>query len=81
VDARGIFTSVNAGRPGSVGDSYKHSEMYKRIKQWLALTQRTTEGATIKLFFIADAAFPLEAICMKCYYNPQTHKRKVLITV
>ena len=22
VDARGIFTYVNAGRPGSVGDSY-----------------------------------------------------------
>ena len=54
VDARGIFTSVNAGRPGSVGDSYtyKHSEIYKRIKQgeWLGLTQRTIEGVTIKPF-------------------------------
>ena len=30
VDARGIFTSVNAGRPGSVCDSYtyRHSEIY-----------------------------------------------------
>ena len=24
VDARGIFTYVNAGRPGSVGDSYTY---------------------------------------------------------
>ena len=76
VDARGIFTSVNAGRPGSVGDSYtyRHSEMYKRIKQgeWLGHPQRTIEGDTIKPFLVADAAFPLEAICMKCYDVPQT---------
>jgi len=30
VDARGIFTYVNAGRPGSVGDSYmyRHSLLH-----------------------------------------------------
>ena len=35
VHARGILTSVNSGRPGSVGDSYtyRHSEMYRHIKQ------------------------------------------------
>ena len=39
VDARGIFTYVNAGRPGSIGDSYtyRNSEMNRRIRasEWL----------------------------------------------
>ena len=28
VDARGIFTYINAGRPGSVGDSYAYRHSY-----------------------------------------------------
>ena len=40
--------SVKAGRPGSVGDSYtyRHSELYKRIKQgeWLGHTHQMIKG-------------------------------------
>ena len=71
VDARGIFTSVNAGRPGSVGDSYtyRHSEMYHHIKQgeWLGHTQQTIEGVTVKPSLVSDAAFPLKETCLKCF--------------
>ena len=48
VDARGIFTYVNAGRPGSVGDSYtyRHSIMIRKIAsgEWLAHSPRTIAG-------------------------------------
>lgn len=71
VDARGIFTYVNAGRPGSVGDSYtyRNCEMYKNIRQgdWLSQPPKLIEGVLVKPFIIADAAFALEATCLKCY--------------
>ena len=71
VDARGIFTYVNAGRPGSVGDSYtyRHSEMYKKIREgeWLSCPPERIEGVLVKPFVVADAAFPLEPTCLKCY--------------
>ena len=71
VDARGIFTYVNAGRPGSVGDSYafRHSLLYEKIHsgEWLAHTSTLIEGVHVKPFLVADAVFPLDSTCMKCY--------------
>ena len=71
VDARGIFTYVNAGRPGSVGDSYayRNSIMHQKIAsgEWLAHPTRSIAGVNIKPFLVADSAFPLSASCMKCY--------------
>ena len=81
VDARGIFTYVNAGRPGSVGDSYtfRHSALYQKVTsgEWLAHSPQTIEGVQVNPFLVADAAFPLAATCMKCYEGsglpPQKH--------
>ena len=70
VDA-GVFTYVNAGRPGSVGDSYtyRHSIMFQKIAsgEWLAHSPRTIAGVNVKTFIVADSAFPLASTCMKCY--------------
>ena len=79
VDARGIFTYVNAGRPGSVGDSYtfRHSHLYQKVTsgEWLAHSPQTIEGVQVNSLLAANAAFPLA--CMKCYKGsglpPQKH--------
>ena len=76
VDARGIFTYVNAGRPGSIGDScaFCHSLLYEKIScgEWLARSSRLIEGVCVKPFLVADSAFPLDSTCMKCYDNTGT---------
>ena len=73
VDARGIFLYVHAERPGSVSDSYafRHSPLYKKIHsgEWLAHTSTLIEGVHVKPFLVADAAFPLDSTCMKCYHD------------
>ena len=71
VDARGIFTYVNAGRPGSVGDSYtyRHSLLFKKIqdKEWLNRVPEKIEGEDVQPYLVADSAFPLSSSLMKCY--------------
>ena len=71
VDARGIFTYVNVGQPGSVGDSYtfRHSALYQKVTsgEWLAHSPQTIEGVQVNPFLVANAAFPLAATYMKCY--------------
>lgn len=58
VDARGIFTFVNAGRPGSVGDLYafRHSLLHQKINcgEWLAHSSRIIEEVHVKPFLVAD---------------------------
>ena len=80
VDTRGIFTYVNAGRPGSVGDSYtyRHSLMYQKIAngEWLAHSPRRIAGVDVKPFIVADAAFALSSTCMKCYDVGQPAQRR-----
>ena len=70
VGARGIFTYVNAGRPGSVGDSsaFRHSLLYEKIHsgEWLAHTSTLIEE-DVKPFLVADAPFSLDSTCIKCY--------------
>ena len=72
VDARGIFTYVNAGRPaGSVDDLYRywHSVMCQNVAsgEWLAHSPRTIEGVNVEPFVVADSAFPFEPTYIKCY--------------
>lgn len=72
VDARGIFTSVNSGRPGSVGDSYtfRHSQLKINIENdvWLSPDQqKMIGGVNIRPFLVADSAFPLQSTIMKCF--------------
>ena len=71
VDARGIFVSVNAGRPVSLGDSYcyKNSKLKQMIdsNQWLSpVFSRTIRRMKLRLYLVTDAAFPLGATVMKC---------------
>ena len=80
MDARGIFTYVNAGRPGSVDDSYthQHSVMCQKVAsdEWLAHLPRTIEGVSVKPFVVTDSAFPLEPTCIKCYKIGQPPYRR-----
>ena len=72
VDARGIFTSVNSGRPGSVGDSftYNHSSLKRNIDigNWLHVSHsKIINGQEIRPFLVADSAFSLSPTVMKCF--------------
>ena len=43
--------------------------MYEKVarKEWLAHSPRTISGVNVKPFVVADAAFPLDPTCLKCY--------------
>lgn len=62
VDATGIFTSVNSGRPGSVGDSYTYYDSSLKTKidleEWLSPgDSKEIYGQAIRPYLVADAAF------------------------
>ena len=80
VDGRGIFTYINAGRPGSVSNSYtyRHSVMCQEVAsgEWLAHLPRTIEGVSVTPFVMADSVFPLEPACIKCYEIGQPSYRR-----
>ena len=65
VDARGIFTYVKAGDPGSMGDAacWNTCSMKEKIdnNEWLVTNDevRLFSGRTVKPFIVADAAFAL----------------------
>lgn len=71
VDARGIFTFVNAGNPGQVGDAsaYNTSRLYRRIhsRKWLGTSAADINGVTVFPYLVGDAAFSLSPFLMKCY--------------
>ena len=80
VDARGIFTYVNAGRPGSVGDSYAytHSVLHEKLRkeEWLNLPPKLIEGCNVKPYLVADSAFALASNMMKCYDDTPAHPHR-----
>jgi hypothetical protein len=73
VDAKGRFTYVDTGVPGSVGDAgaWADSQLKVRLAEGTAFsgTQPWTEleGLVIKPYLVGDAAFPLCDYLMKCY--------------
>ena len=71
VDRRGIFIYVNAGRPGSVGDSYTYRYSLPcnkiRNKEWLNEASESVRGHAVKPYLVVDSAFPLSRSTMKCY--------------
>ena len=73
VDAHGIFTYVNAGRPRSIGNSYtyRRSVLSEKLSngEWLNHSPKRIEGCNVRLFLVADAAFTLASNMMKCYDN------------
>ena len=75
VDARGIFTFVDVGRAGSVGDSVAWQRCTMRTKvengEWMNAAPRTVHGVQIKPYLVADAAFAFGPQMMKCYEGEQ----------
>jgi len=76
VDARGRFTYVNAGQPGSVGDAFtwNNSDLKQFIERgdWLRIPdgyERHMQmgGTTFRPYICADSAFALSPVIMKCY--------------
>jgi hypothetical protein len=72
VDARGIFTYVHVGNPGSVGDSgtFHGSTLELKIQSgtWLSANHsRIVEGINIRPFLVADAAFTFQPTVMKAF--------------
>ena len=70
-NARGIFTYVNAGQPGSIGDSYtyRHSILSEKLGngEWLKHSPKGIEGCNVRPFLVADVAFALASKMRKCY--------------
>ncbi|XP_065191888.1 uncharacterized protein LOC135822976 [Sycon ciliatum] len=76
VDARGIFTNVNCGRPGSVGDAaaFASSALRQNIvdKKWLVSNPLPIGQLQIQPYLVADSAFALNTFTMKCFTTPVT---------
>jgi hypothetical protein len=71
VDARGIFTFVDAGRAGFVDDSVVRQKCAMKRKvdsgEWLDAPPLTIHGVQIKPYVVADAALAFGPKMMKCY--------------
>ena len=75
VDARGVFTYVNSGRPVLCQSIHMLSDtalLGKKIrdKEWLNNTPKRIEGVDVQPYIVADSAFRLSSSVMKCYDNP-----------
>ena len=71
VDARGIFTDVNTGGTGSVGDAaaYNTSRLARNVqsRKWLGDSGKIINGKLVHPFLVGDSAFALSTTMMKCY--------------
>ena len=70
-DDKGLFTHVDVGRAGSVGDAFafNHSRLKDRLDAdtWLHEYEEDIDGILVKPYLIADSAFPLSPKVMKNY--------------
>ncbi|XP_065190870.1 putative nuclease HARBI1 [Sycon ciliatum] len=76
VDARGIITYINAGRPGSMGDAYtwNTSSLLREISNGALLPEAASVGVgnnQVRPYIVADAAFALSETLLKCYDTNQ----------
>ena len=71
VDSDGIFTFVDIGLPGSVGDSaaFNHSQLRENIDlgKWLNAPSWQCHNATVRPYLVGDSAFSLTTTMMKIY--------------
>lgn len=71
VDARGVFTYVNGGSPGSTGDAavFNYSRLSRKIKNrhWLGTHSKVINNMEVKPYLVGDSAFALTSYMMKCY--------------
>ena len=74
VDADNIFTYVDAGRAGSLGDAYtfNHSGLKEKIDkgEWLQGAPQQVEGRLISPYLVGDSAFALSNTLLKGYDHP-----------
>lgn len=71
VDSRGLFTFVDVGAPGSVGDAavYNQSRLKQNVESgmWLNSPIWQCDNASVRPFLIGDSAFSLSPYLMKIY--------------
>ena len=71
LDARGIFTNVNAGQAESAGDAatFHTSALRHKIERhkWLGDPTVEIDGVPIEPYLVGDSAFALERYIMKCF--------------
>ena len=75
VDADGLFTYVDAGRAGSLGDAftYNHSGLKARIETGDWLNERHSQvvnGRRVRPYLVADSVFALSSTVIKGYDHP-----------
>ncbi|XP_065175529.1 uncharacterized protein LOC135805424 [Sycon ciliatum] len=74
VDADGIFTYVDVGRAGSLGDAYtfNNSSLKRKLqtRSWLQSTTKLISGHRIKPYLLADSAFGASEHVVKAYKHP-----------
>ena len=70
VDARGIFSNIIAGRPGSAGDAFtfNHSQLCARLAngEWGCAPPRQINGQAVLPYLVGNAALALTRRLMKC---------------
>ena len=82
-DAEGLFTYVDAGRAGSLGDAfmYNHSGLKAKVEagEWLDSQEHSqmVNGCRVGPYLVADSVFALSRSLLKGYdYPPQPgHQR------
>ena len=74
VDADGLFTFVDAGRAGSMGDAFtfNHSSLKEKIDagEWLEGQAQEVQGRLVRPYLVADSAFALTQSLIKGYDYP-----------
>ena len=71
VDARGIFTYVDVGAPGNVGDAhvYNNSDFKRKVEAgtWGNFPIWQCHGQSVRPYVVGDSAFTLSPILMKIF--------------
>ena len=74
VNADGLYTYIDAGRAGSLGDAFtfNQSQLQRNLENgtWLGEDTRVEGGHRIRQYLVADSAFALSPYLMKGYPHP-----------
>ena len=80
VDARGVFTYLNAGNLGQVGDgtTLNTSRLPDKIsrRKWLGSHSAVVDEVEFSSYLVWDDAFALLLNMLKCYPDPATKEHQ-----